>query len=332
MHYVQLGRSGVRVSRLCLGTMNFAAPTDEATSISMVHQALDFGLNFVDTADLYAAGESERIVGKALAGRRDQVVLATKGVIPTGDGPNDHGASRKHLRAALEASLRRLDTDYVDLYYLHRPDVTCPLEESLAFLDDMVRQGKVLYLGVSNYWAWQIARMMGLCALHDWRPLSVIQPVYSIVNRDCEVELLPVARELGLGVVSYSPVARGVLTGKYREGAAPPADSRAARGNKRLEETEYRAANFAVADALRPVAAQLGCSLSQLAIAWVLANPNVTAPIVGPRTPEHLADNLAALAVELPPDIEQRIDELNPPGWHPGVGYHDPLYPVTGRS
>ncbi len=331
MDTVQLGRSGTRVSRLCLGTMNFAAPTDEATSIRMVRTALDAGINFVDTADLYAQGESERIVGKALANCRDEVVLATKGTIATGAGPNQHGSSRKHLRRALEDSLRRLGTDYVDVYYIHQKDPTTPFEEWLGFLDEQVRAGRILYLGVSNYWAWQIAAVMGLSALHDWAPLTCVQPVYNIVNRDGEVEILPVARHYGLGVVSYSPVARGVLTAKYRAGQAPPPDSRAGRGNVRLAQTEYKPENFAVAEALRPIADGLGCTLSQLAIAWVLANPNLTAAIVGPRTPEHLADNLAALEVVLPPEVEELIDELVPPGTHPARGFHDPVYEVTGR-
>ncbi|MCC7492872.1 MAG: aldo/keto reductase [Fimbriimonadaceae bacterium] len=332
MQYVTLGRSGLRVSRCCLGTMNFGDPTDEATSRAIIDQALDAGINFLDTADLYAQGESERIVGRALVGRREQVVLATKGVIPTGPGPNDEGASRKHLRAALDASLRRLGTDYVDLYYLHRPDPRCPLEESLAFLDDAVRAGKVLYLGCSNYWGWQIATICGLQALHQWAPLACIQPVYSIVNRDCEVEMLPAARHFGLGVVSYSPVARGVLTAKYRADAAPPPDSRAGRGNARIRQTEYRDENFAVAAALAPAAAELGCTLAQLAVAWVLANPNITAPILGPRTPQQLADNLGALEVQIPPAVTQQIDALVPPGTHPSGRYHDTLYPVTGRQ
>ncbi|MBI2301091.1 MAG: aldo/keto reductase [Armatimonadetes bacterium] len=332
MEFVNLGRSGVRVSRLCLGTMMFGDPTDEATSLRMVDLALEAGINFFDTADIYAKGESERIVGKALAGRREQIVLATKGTIATGPGPNDTGSSRKHLRAALEASLRRLDTDYIDLYYIHQKDPGTPLEEWLSFLDSAVRQGKILYLGVSNYWGWQIARLMGLAALHGWQPLTCVQPVYSLVNRDCEAEVLPCAREHGLGVVSYSPIARGVLTGKYAAGQAAPEGSRAARGNVRLQQTEYKAENFAVADALRPEADALGCTLAQLAVAWVLANPNVTAPILGPRTPEQLEDNLGALEVTIPADVEQRIDALVPPGTHPGRGYADPVYPVTGRT
>ncbi len=332
MQYVQLGHSGVRVSRICLGTMNFADPTDEATSVKILNTALEAGVNFIDTADLYAKGESERILGRALAGRRDEVVLATKGVIATGPGPNEEGASRKHLKHAFEASLKRLQTDYLDLYYLHRPDPLCPLEESLAFLDTLVQQGKVLYVGCSNYWAWQVATMMGLSALHGWAPLTCLQPVYNLVNRDCEVEILPVARAHGLGVVSYSPIARGVLTAKYHAGQEPPAGSRAARGNARIQQTEYRAENFAVAEALVPEAAKLGCTLAQLAVAWVLANPLISAAILGPRTPEHLTENLGALDVTIPPELEARIDELVRPGTHPCRTHQDPLYPITGRT
>lgn len=332
MEYVQLGRTGIRVSRLCLGTMMLGDPTDEATARTMIDRAFEAGINFFDTANVYAKGESERIVGRALAGRRDEIVLATKCTIPTGEGPNDYGSSRKHIRKACEDSLRRLGTDYADLYYLHKPDPLTPIRESLEALDNLVRAGKVLYVGVSNFWAWQVAEALGVAALHELTPVSVLQPVYSIVNRDCEVELLPMARNFGLGVVSYSPVARGVLTGKYAAGQDPPEGSRAARGNKRLAETEYRAENFAVAEALKPIAAKLGCTLSQLAIAWVLANPKVTAPIIGPRTPEQLEDNLGALNVVVPSEVESAIDDLVPPGGHPGHGFQDPLYPITGRT
>ena len=331
MEYVTLGRAGVKVSPLCLGTMNFGDPTDKATSLRMIDQAVDAGINFLDTADVYVKGESERIVGEAIASRRDQIVLATKGTIQNGDGPNDGGSSRKHLQHALDASLQRLNTDYVDLYYIHQKDPATPFEEWLSFLDAAVQAGKVLYLGVSNYWGWQIAEVMGLAALHGWQPLSVIQPVYSIVNRDCEVEILPAARRFGLGVVSYSPIARGVLTGKYRPNTAPPPDSRAGRGNARLAQTEYRDANFEVAEALKPIAADLGCTMAQLAVAWAMANRNVTAPIIGPRTPEQLADNLGALEVVITSEIEAKIDELVPPGGHPYLGMLDPVYEVTGR-
>lgn len=331
MEYRNLGRAGVKVSPLCLGTMMFGDPTPEAEAAEIIRAALDAGINFLDTADKYNQGESERVVGRAIADRRDEVVLATKVTLPMGPGPNERGGSRKHIRLAVEASLRRLDTDYIDLYYLHAPDPATPLEESLGALEDLVRAGDVLYVGCSNFRAWQTAHVMGIQAAGGWDRLAAIQPLYNIANRDAEVELLPLAGALGLGVVSYSPLARGVLTGKYRAGAAPPSDSRAARGNERLMQTEYREANFALAEAVGGLAARVGCTPSQLALAWVMANPLVTAPIIGPRTMEQFRDNLGALKVSITPDIEAEIDALVPPGEHAGRGYQDPSFPVTGR-
>ncbi len=331
MEYRTLGKAGVKVSRVCLGTMMFGGPTPEEEARAIIGAARDAGINFLDTADKYNDGEAERVVGRAIADCRDQVVLATKGGLPTGTGPNDAGSSRKHLRLAVEASLRRLGTDYLDLYYLHVPDPTTPLEETLAALDDLVRAGKVLYVGCSNFRAWQVAHALGLQARHGWERFTAVQPLYNLANRDVEVELLPMCRELGLGVVTYSPLARGVLTGKYRAGAAPPPDSRAARGNPRLMQTEYREANLALAAEVSSLAAQLGCTPSQLALAWVLANPLVTAPILGPRTLAQFHDNLGALRVAIPPEVEAAIDHLVPPGEHAGRGYQDPMFPVTGR-
>ncbi len=331
MNYRQLGRSGLRVSQLCLGTMNFGGPTDGPTSLALMGAAWDAGITFIDTADIYTGGDSERLVGQFLAGRRDQAVLATKARNPVGPGVYDQGSSRKHLRLALEASLRRLGTDYIDLYYLHRPDDDCPLEESLAVLDEFVRAGKVLYLGVSNFWAWQVAWAQGLTVRAGQSPLACIQPLYNLANRDAEVELLPMARELGLGVISYSPVARGVLSGQYADGAVPPG-SRRARGDGRLAETEWRPANLDLAEAVAPLAAAAGCPPAQFALAWVLANPNITAPIIGPRTQAHLDDYLAALQVKLPADTEAHIDVLVPPGTRSGGKLDDPLYPITGRD
>jgi aryl-alcohol dehydrogenase-like predicted oxidoreductase len=259
------------------------------------------------------------------------VVLATKAGLPTGGGPNDAGSSRKHLRLALEASLRRLGTDYVDLYYLHLPDPATPLEESLAALDDFVRAGKVLYVGCSNFRAWEVAHALGLQARYGWAPFVAVQPLYNLANRDAEVELLPMCQRLGLGVVSYSPLARGVLTGKYQPGQAPPPDSRAARGNARLLQTEYREANLLLAQEVARLAAQVGCTPSQLALAWVMANPLITAPILGPRTMAQLQDNLGAIHLKLTPELEDAIDALVPPGEHSGRGYQDPLFPVNGR-
>ncbi|MBU0607621.1 MAG: aldo/keto reductase, partial [Armatimonadetes bacterium] len=244
-----LGRTGLKVSQLCLGCMMFGDVTPEAESLDIIQAALDAGINFLDTADKYGAGASERVVGRALAGRRDSIVLATKvGLQVDGTGPNASGTSRKHIREAVEASLRRLGTDYLDLYYLHTRDNATPLEESLAALDDLVRAGKVLYVGVSNFRAWQVTRSFGLQELNGWDRLAAVQPLYNLANRDAEVELLPACAALGVGVCSYSPLARGVLTGKYRAGQEPPPDSRAGRGNVRLMQTEYREANFALAE------------------------------------------------------------------------------------
>jgi len=333
MDYCKLGNSGLEVSRMCLGTMLFGDPTPEDESLAIIRAALDQGITFLDTADKYGAGEAERIVGKALVGIRDEVVLATKvGLAVDRTGPNASGTSRKRIREAAEASLRRLDTDYVDLYYLHIPDATTPLDESLAALDDLVRAGKVLYVGVSNFPAWQVARALGLQALRGWDRLVAVQPLYNLANRDVEVELLPMCEASGLGVVGYSPLARGVLTGKYRAGAVPPPDSRASRGNVRLMQTEYREANFELAAAVAELAADAGCTSSQLALAWVRANRLVTAPVIGPRTMDQLVDNLAALRVGITPALEAALDVLVPPGEHCGRGFQDPLFPVTGRA
>jgi len=309
----------------------FGGATDEAESIRIIHRALDAGINFVDTANMYNAGESEVVTGKALRDRRDRVVLATKVKNPMGEGPNDQGLSRPHILRECEASLRRLNTDYIDLYYLHAPDLTTPLEESLRAMDDLVRQGKVRYVACSNYYAYQVAQLLGLAEARRLERVVCVQPLYNIVNRDIEVELLPLCQEEGLGVVAYSPLARGVLTGKYQPGQPPPEGSRAARGDRRIHQTELREESFEVAQRLRALADGHGCPLSQYALAWVLANPILTSAIVGPRTMEQLEDNLPALDVKLTAEDERAVDELVPPGWHTGRGFHDPNYPVRGR-
>ncbi len=331
MEYRTLGRCGVKVSRLCLGTMMFGEPTDERTSLDMIERALDVGINFLDTADKYNAGESERVVGKALRNRREQIVLATKVTLPMGEGPNMGGSSRKHIIEGCEASLQRLGTDYLDIYYLHKPDPDTRIEESLSALDQLVRQGKVLYVGLSNFHAWRVANALGVQALHGFDPLVVVQPLYNIANRDVEVELLPACEELGLGVVSYSPIARGVLTGKYAKGDTVPEDSRAGRGNERLMQTEFRPSNFELAAEVVAIAEEIGCTAAQLAVAWVMANEFVSCPIIGPRTLDQLEDNLGALEVTITPEIEARIDALVPPGEHSGFGFQDPTFPVSGR-
>jgi aryl-alcohol dehydrogenase-like predicted oxidoreductase len=332
MNYVTLGRSGLKVSRLCLGTMMFGGPTGEGESIRIIDRALEAGINFIDIADVYNGGESERVMGRALAGRRDRVVVSTKGRGPMGSGPNDQGASRGYILRAVEESLTRLRTDYIDLYFIHWPDYTTPVEETMRALDDCVRAGKIRYVGCSNYYAWQVCEAVWVSRQNHWAPFAAVQPLYNLVNRDAELELFPFCRQYGVGVVSYSPLARGVLSGKYREGEPPPADSRAGRGDRRIRQTEYRAESFQVAEALKPVAETRNATLTQFALAWVLANPIVSSAIIGPRTMAHLEDNLGALNVAITPEDEAAVDALVPPAEHTGKGYHDPLFPVRGRG
>lgn len=331
MSYVNLGRAGVRVSRLCLGTMMFGGPTNEADSARIIHRAFEAGINFLDTANVYNAGESEVVTGRAIKDRRDQVVLATKVNGAMGEGPNERGLSRASITHACEESLRRLGTHYIDLYYMHQYDYSTPLEETLRALDDLVRSGKVRYIGCSNFYAFQIARGLGIADRRHLDPIACVQPLYNIVNRDIEVELLPLCQQEGIGVIPYSPLARGVLTGKYKPGQAPPEGSRAARGDRRIHQTELRDESYEIAEALRPLAEAHGCTLSQFALAWVLANPIVTSAIVGPRTMEQLEDNLPALEVKLTLEDERAVDDLIPPGWRTGRGFNDPNYPVRGR-
>ncbi|MBI3946452.1 MAG: aldo/keto reductase [Armatimonadetes bacterium] len=331
MEYGTLGRQGVKVSRLCLGTMMFGGATGAEESTRIIHRALDAGINFIDTANMYNAGESEVVIGKAIRGRRDRVVLATKVKNAMGEGPNDAGLSRCHILNEVENSLRRLGTDHIDLYYLHAPDYDTPMEESLTAMNDLVRQGKVRYIACSNYYAWQVCEGLWISDRRNLASFACAQPLYNIVNRDAEVELLPLCRERGLGVVTYSPLARGVLTGKYRPGEAPPEGSRAARGDRRIREAELREESFVASQEVAALAREKGCAVSRLALAWVIANPIITSAILGPRTMEQLEDNLGCLSVVITPEDEAAIDRVVPPGEHTGKGYNDPAYPVRGR-
>ncbi|HEX6312698.1 MAG TPA: aldo/keto reductase [Acidimicrobiia bacterium] len=314
MELRQLGRTGVRVTELCLGTMTFGREIEEAPSRAILDRYLDAGGNFVDTADVYGGGASEEILGRSVGARRDRIVLATKFRMVVGDDPNAGGASRRHVRAAVEASLRRLQTDWIDLYQVHCWDPAVRLEETVSTLDDLVREGKVRYVGASNYTGWQLAKALGIAALHGWEPFVSLQPQYSLVTRETERELLPLCREEGLAVLPWSPLGGGVLTGKYRRGEGAPAGSRG--GDKTpssflVRERMQQDHNFAIAETVGKVAAELGRSPAQVALNWVLHREGVTSPILGARTMEQLDDNLDAAGWRLDSELEARLDEVS---------------------
>jgi len=332
MRYRVLGRSGISVSELCLGTMNFGGPTDEAEARRIIEHALENGVNFIDTANVYTEGRSEEIVGRALEGRRDRVILATKVANPVGHkGLNDRGLSRVHVMQAVEGSLRRLMTDYIDLYYVHRPDPKTPWEDVVRTFGNLVRQGKIRHWALSNVRGWQIAHICHLCRqLNEPEPVA-LQPYYNLMNRQPEVEVLPAARAYGLGVVPYSPVARGVLTGKYRLNEAPEPGSRVARQDKRIMETEWRPESLQIAEELKAHAEARGMTLIAFAVAWVLNNSAVSSVIAGPRTLEQWKPYLGALEVTWTPEDEAIVDRFVVTG-HPSTpGYNDPNYPIEGR-
>lgn len=332
MQPVRLGQSGLHVSPLCLGTMMFGTQADLATSRSIADLALERGAFFWDTADMYGNGKSEEVLGAVLGERRSQVVLATKGWAQLGPGPNDRGLGARHLIAACEASLRRLKTDWIDLYYLHLPDRGTPIDETLRAAEDLVRSGKVRYLGASNYWTWEYVQLVETARRRGWQPISAVQPLYNAVNRDAEVELLPMTEAYGLGVVSYSPLARGVLTGKYAWGTEPPPGSRLARSDRRFLQAEWREESMPMASLFAEAAAERGCTAGQLAIAWALRNALVHSVILGPRTLEQAEESLDAAALTLDEKLEAAVDALVPPGTHSGKAWPDPsYYPIEGR-
>jgi aryl-alcohol dehydrogenase-like predicted oxidoreductase len=332
MNYRRLGKSGVRVSTVCLGTMMFGGQTGETDSIRIIHKAIDQGINFIDTANMYNAGQSEIVVGKAIADRRDDVVLATKARQVVGSGPNDSGAGRLHLMRELDRSLKRLNVDVIDIYYQHAPDFDTPIEETLGAFDDMVRSGKVRYIACSNFRTWRLCEALWTSDRHNLSRFICVQPLYNIVNRDIEVELLPMCREFGIGVVSYSPLARGILSGKYRTGETFPEGSRAARKDPRMLQAELRDDSLKIAEQIRLRCETRRYSCSQFALAWCLANPILTSVIIGPRTEEQFDDNMQCLKIEVTEEDERFIDELVPPGEHSGKGFQDTAYPITGRG
>jgi aryl-alcohol dehydrogenase-like predicted oxidoreductase len=311
MEFRNVGNTGLRVSELCLGCMTFGRESDEETSRRMIERFVEAGGNFLDTADAYSAGRSEEIVGRALKGRRQEFVVATKVYFRMGPGPNDFGLSRRHIMDACEASLRRLQTDYVDLYQAHCWDRYTPLDETLAAFDDLVRSGKVRYVGVSNFTGWQLMKALWLSDRHGWARFICLQPRYNLVDRQVERELLPICRAEGLGVIPWSPLGGGFLSGKYRRDAAMPEDARIARAEPHWAESMERQGTeraWRTLDVVGEIARQRGKSSAQVALAWLKAQPGVTAPILGTRTLEQLEDNLGCLGWELTPEEMARLD------------------------
>ncbi len=331
MEYRNLGQSGLKVSPLCLGTMMFGGATDEATSRLVVDAARDHGVNFIDTANVYNEGASEEITGRAIASRRDWWVLATKLANPTEPGPNGRGLGRAHVMRAVDASLHRLGTDVIDILYLHKEDHAVPLSEVIHAMADLVRTGKIRYFGVSNHRAWRVAEICRLCDLAGIDRPVVSQPYYNALNRMPEVEHLPACAHLGLGVFPYSPLARGVLTGKYTPDVPPQAGSRAGRQDKRILETEWRPESLRIAQTLAEHARARGITPGQFALAWVLNNKLITGAVTGPRTLEQWSEYVGALTYQFTKEDEALVDRLVMPG-HPSTpGYNDPAYPLEGR-
>ena len=314
MRRMRLGRTGIEVSELCLGTMIFGEKgergTDEKTAIRMIHQYLDAGGNFIDTADVYGDGRSEEIVGKALAGRRDEVILATKVRFPMSDAPNDVGLSRRHIVAGCEASLLRLNVETIDLLYAHMWDPITPIEETLRAFDDLVASGMVRYVGVSNFRAWQVMKALGVSDANGWARFIAAQYQYSLVVRDVEREFTSLFETEGLGMVPWGPLGGGFLTGKYRHGEHPE-KGRIAVMEEHTEEAWHRRAterNWAIVDAVGEIAEARDKSYAQVALAWLCTQPTVVSPIIGARTPEQLADNLGAVGWELTAEELAKLD------------------------
>jgi aryl-alcohol dehydrogenase-like predicted oxidoreductase len=323
MDYVNLGASGLKVSQLCLGTMQFGWTADEPTASEVLDKAFEAGVNFLDTADVYSrwvdgnpGGVAESILGrwmKQTPGRREQIVLATKVRGRMGDGPNDEGLSREHIMHAVEESLRRLQTETIDLYQLHSPDSNTPIEETLSALDDLVHQGKIRYIGCSNFKAWQLMQALWASDRNGWTSFTALQPRYHLLHRiEFEAELQAVCLEYGLGVIPYSPLAGGFLTGKYKRNEPPPADSRGA-GSSRFSQYMADETSWILLDAMQQMSGRYGGSVSQVALAWTMCQPGITSPIIGPRSVEQLDDNLGACDVDLSADDLASLTQITSP-------------------
>ncbi len=313
MEYRSLGRTGVQVSRLCLGCMMFGGKTTPGDSAKIIDRALDADINFLDTANVYNIGRSEEAVGAALKanGKRNSIVLATKVHWKMGEGVNDWGNSRRHIIEQCEASLRRLQTDWIDLYQIHRPQPEIPIDETLRALDDLVRAGKVCYLGTSTFAAWQLVESLWTSKELGLNRFVSEQPPYSLLDRRIERELLPMAQTYGFAVIPWSPLGGGLLTGKYRRGQEPPEDARYRDvENNPLLRRRMTERIYDIVEGLEPIATEKGIPLSQMALAWVMQRPGITAPIIGPRTMEQLEDNLGALPITFTEDELKRIDRV----------------------
>ena len=329
--YHPLGASGLKVSKLWLGTMMFGDQTDGVQAASIVDASRDAGINAIDTANAYAAGESEHITGRLIGADRERWVLATKLANPMGPGPNERGLSRKHMMSAVDASLKRLNTDYVDVLYLHREDASTPLEETLAAVAQLIERGRVHHFGLSNFRAWRVARVAEMCRAMGIPQPVVCQPPYNAMSRQIETELLPCCVHYGLGAVVYSPLARGVLSGKYKTGIAPPEGSRAARNDMRIMQTEFRPESLALAEKMAEHARARGLTPTQLALGWVWNNTLVNGVIGGPKTLAQWQDYLDALHTPFSAEDEAFVSGLVTTGHASTPGYNDPMYPLTGR-
>jgi aryl-alcohol dehydrogenase-like predicted oxidoreductase len=319
MHYTRLGRSGLKVSRLCLGCMTYGAPTerwpwalDEEASRPYIRRALELGLNFFDTANVYSAGASEEVLGRALRdfAKRDDVVIATKVYSPMGAGPNHMGLSRKHVMSEIDASLRRLGTDYIDLYQIHRFDPKTPAEEIMRTLDDVVRSGKVRYIGASSMWAWQFSKLQYTASLNGWTRFVSMQPHYNLIYREEEREMLPLCEDMGVGVLPWSPLARGFLAGNRSEDGG---QTKRAQSDAYAKELYYNDEDFAVVSRLTDVAKARGVANAQVALAWMLSKHVVTAPIIGATKMEHLDAAVAALELTLSGAEIKALEEVYKP-------------------
>ena len=331
MRYRVLGSSGIKVSELCLGAMMFGGPTNETDARRIIDSAADSGVNFIDTADVYTEGRSEMSVGAAIKATRDRWVVATKVGQKVGPNVTDTGLSRRHVVRAVDASLKRLGTDYIDIYYIHRVDPDTPWEQTVAAFGGLISQGKIREWALSNVRAWHIPHVVHLCRQMGVPQPAAMQPYYNLMNRQPETELLPAARCFGLGVVPYSPIARGVLSGKYKVNQVAEAGTRAARQDKRMLEAEWRPESLIIAEKLKAHAEACGTTLVHWATAWVLNNSAVTSTIAGPRTLEQWTSYLGALDYKWTAQDEALANSLVQPG-HPSTpGFTDPAYPVEGR-